>query len=135
VCGFLEAKNDQVPYACAGDVDVLHLRAGGWQSLANPSADLAGAADLGSAAETSFCLAHAHVRPGESLIVCYHRSDATCSGGHGLAHVDEFARALSGRHTMSAKGLAAFAQSWFNAGLPDTPRPDWTVLVAKRTDP
>jgi len=128
VCGVLEANSDQVPYACAGNVDVLHLRAGSWQSLADP------AVDLGKEAETPFCLAQQRVQPGEALVLYHHESDTTHSAGKTPTHVEAFAGALSGRLSLPAKQLAASPRDWFNASLPHTPHRDWTVLVAKRTD-
>ena len=127
-CGFLEAKNDQVRYTCAGKVNVLHVRAGSWQSLANPSVD------LGKEAETPFCLAQQRVRPGEALVVYHEGSGITDPGGQAAAHREALAGTLSGRLSLPAKQLAALAGDRFDSTPPHTPRRDWTVLVAKRTD-
>ncbi len=127
-CAFLEAKNDQVRCAWAGEINVLHLQPESWQSHASPSTD------LGTEADAPLGVAQPQVRPGEALAVYHQGRSGSHSGECRTTRRDELAKALSSRLSLPAKQLAALARDWLDSNTPHEPRGDWTVLVAKRTD-
>lgn len=122
----VETANGRVHLATAGQLGVIVVRSGSWETLSQPSAA------LGTGPETDYQPQYYEIKPGESLVVFSDAlRDAQDHQGRPLGE-SGLAEPLAARAHLSAAQLIELARDRVeaHAGAIDT---DWAILVIKRT--
>jgi serine phosphatase RsbU (regulator of sigma subunit) len=128
-CGLLEAATGQIHWAMAGNLNVIHIRARGWQSLRRQSPA------LGTSPEASFPQRRLSLQPGETLLVF---TDALLNAhGHrgeplGVAGVVE---PLLDHLNLPAKNLALLSRSSQESWAGTRHNGDRALLILKHRHP
>ena len=128
-CGLVETATGRVCCSAAGQVSVLSLREGGWESLSHlRTNDL-----LGSSAEADFDQFGHELQPGEVLVIFSDTlRDAADGKGVPLGEAG-LAEALKSKLHLSAEELVVAVREVLNAHAVHAYRSDMSVLVVKRS--
>ena len=126
--GLIDTVTGSIKFASAGQISVILLRDGSWQSLSQPSIA------LGIGPETGYQLQQYDLRPGETLLVFTTGfRDANDEKGHPLGEAglgDPLSAVSIG---LSAKELVSMARDRLESHAVRSQQSDRTVLALKRT--
>jgi sigma-B regulation protein RsbU (phosphoserine phosphatase) len=124
--GLIETITGRVCCASAGQPSVLVLRAGGWQSLSQKSAQ------LGEGPESVYEQFGYELQPGEVMVLCTDGvRDATRPNGRPLGE-SGVAEMLGGRLDLTASELVTLVRQHLEASTAVSGLRDRSVLVIKR---
>jgi len=127
--GLIETATGRISYTTAGDLGVVVMRPGGWDSLRHPSPP------LGSSPEGDYQPFGHELRPGEALVIFTDGvRDASDAEGHPLGD-SGVAGALIGNLHLSADQLLAKVRHRLGERASVPADDDRTIMVIKRTAP